>query len=195
MSPGATFERVYNELKRMLAEGELPPASPIEPALIGRQIASSITPIRDALHRLTGERLVDAPNHNGFRVPLPTEAGLRDMYHWNGQLLTLALRTLQASFNPQLALQGGQRDIAASAARFFLRIAEATGSSEHVEAITRLNDRLAPFRRIEAGLLQGVEIELEQLAAADGRTELAKLLTAYHRRRMRAVPDMLAYRG
>ncbi|WP_204348796.1 GntR family transcriptional regulator, partial [Klebsiella pneumoniae] len=56
-SPGATFERVYHELKRMLAEDELPPGSPIEPARIGEQIASSITPIRDALHRLTGERL------------------------------------------------------------------------------------------------------------------------------------------
>ena len=58
MSPGATFERVYNEIKRMLAEGELLPGTPIEPALIGKEIASSITPMRDALHRLTGERLV-----------------------------------------------------------------------------------------------------------------------------------------
>ncbi|WP_204279852.1 GntR family transcriptional regulator, partial [Serratia marcescens] len=60
-SPGATFERVYHELKRMLAEDELPPGSPIEPARIGEQIASSITPIRDALHRLTGERLGSGP--------------------------------------------------------------------------------------------------------------------------------------
>lgn len=104
MSPGATFERVYNELKRMLAEGELPPGSPIEPALIGRQLASSITPVRDALHRLTGERLVEAPSHNGFRVPLPSEAALRDLYNWNGLVLGLAAKQL-----PPISVGKGSR--------------------------------------------------------------------------------------
>lgn len=80
MSPGATFERVYHELRRMLAEDDLPPGTPIEPAMVGRQTAASITPVRVTLHRLTGERLVEAPDHNGFRTPRLTELGLRDLY-------------------------------------------------------------------------------------------------------------------
>jgi len=195
VSPGATFERVYNELKRMLAEGELPPGTPIEPAPIGKQIASSITPIRDALHRLTGERLVEAPNHNGFRVPLPTEASLRDMYAWNATLLILAFR--KAPQNPELrrtstieAASGGS----ITAGELFAEIARATGSGEHLRAIERLNDRLSPPRRVEAILFDDLAVELQALrhdvagAGPSSRAALAR----YHRRRIRAVPEIVA---
>jgi hypothetical protein len=148
MSPGATFERVYTELRRMLAEGELPPGSPIEPAAVGRQIASSITPVRDALHRLTGERLVEAPNHNGFRVPLITEAELRDLYQWHAQLLILAARQIRPS---QAAV-------------------EATGPSlgeEPASAMTTLVNRRpkrTPYRRAKGTPF------VEQRDGYDGRT-------------------------
>ncbi|MDT8760549.1 GntR family transcriptional regulator [Sphingomonas psychrotolerans] len=195
MSPGATFERVYQELKRMLSEGELPPGAPIEPALIGKRIASSITPIRDALHRLTGERLVEAPNHNGFRVPSPTEAALRDLYQWNGRLLGLAVKSMRSGVDrSRLATTAPPHYVAAAAAELFLRIARETGSSEHVDAIVRANDRLAPYRRVEVEVLDELPSELEDLAAAVGSpTELAKGLAAYHRRRIRAVPDILTH--
>jgi DNA-binding GntR family transcriptional regulator len=196
MSPGATFERVYNELKRMLAEGELPPGTPIEPALIGKQIASSITPIRDALHRLTGERLVEAPNHNGFRVPRPSESDLRDLYQWNARLLALALKNGggNAASLRRSAVSISGETIAAATATFFLRIAQGTLSGEHIAAVARLNDRLAPFRRIEGALLNDAATELEQIAAAIGnRAQLAKLLASYHRRRMRATPDIMRF--
>lgn len=196
MSPGVTFERVYNELKRMLAEGELPPGEPIEPAIIGKRIASSITPIRDALHRLTGERLVEAPNHNGFRVPLPTEAGLRDLYSWSAQLLVLAARQHRAS--PRAVTDSApamQTDAVLATASLFIDITRATGSTEHIRAIQSLNDRLAPLRGLEGQLLDGVAQERDQLAlhlqAAD-RARLVSLLQHYHRRRLQIVPDLVA---
>jgi len=195
MSPGATFERVYNELKRMLAEGELPPGSPIEPALIGRQIASSITPIRDALHRLTGERLVEAPNHNGFRVPLPTEATLRDLYDWNAQLITLAARRVHSlSGRPQAADSSQDTDNVAATASLFTEIARASGSAEHMRAVQQLNDRLASFRRLEEQMLDdiGAEIGLLRRSHIDGnRSHLVSLVEHYRRRRVRIVPALL----
>ncbi|UUL82548.1 GntR family transcriptional regulator [Sphingomonas qomolangmaensis] len=198
MSPGATFERVYHDIKRMLAEGELPPGTPIEPAMLGKEIASSITPIRDALHRLTGERLVEAPNHNGFRVPLPTEAALRDLYDWNAQLLGLAARRVRSS-PPRSLLTNITRDadLVAAIARLFVDIANATGSPEHVRATQNLNDRLAPFRRLEAQILGDVGAEADLLAtfhSKGDRTQLIKLLGQYHRRRMKIVPALLAER-
>jgi DNA-binding GntR family transcriptional regulator len=194
MSPGATFERVYIELKRMLAEGELPPGTPIEPALIGKQIASSITPIRDALHRLTGERLVEAPNHNGFRVPLLTEAALRDLYAWNTQLVGLAARHILA---PVEAGAGVASDESAgtATARLFAGIARGGGSAEHARAIEQLNDRLAPFRRIEGQVLDGLAEEHQALALCLSRGErapLLKLLDRYRRRRLSVTPRLLA---
>lgn len=195
MSPGATFERVYNELKRMLAEGELPPGSPIEPALIGKQIASSITPIRDALHRLTGEWLVEAPNHNGFRVPLLTEAALRDLYEWNGQLVGLAARQIRTPMEANTGLDlGSEKGVATATATLFTGIARVGGSREHSRAIQHLNDRLAPYRHFEARILDKLhaEIGLLVLRQSQGdRMGLIRLLVQYHRRRVRIVPALL----
>jgi DNA-binding GntR family transcriptional regulator len=197
MSPGATFERVYNELKHMLADGTLPPGSPIEPARIGAQIAASITPIRDALHRLTGERLVEAPNHNGFRVPLPTEAALRDLYRWNGSVLALAARQFSpGSGRAAVAQPHAIAETAMSAPAFFLAIARGTGSVELTIAVSGLNDRLATFRRAEVTALESVTEELTGLAgvAASGdRTALAGALVRYHRRRIARVGSILAH--
>eukprot|EP01136_Pigoraptor_vietnamica_P040924 Opistho-1_new@13306 len=133
MSPGATFERVYNELKRMLAEGELPPGSPIEPALIGKRIASSITPIRDALHRLTGERLVEAPNHNGFRAQSLNEKALRDLYGWNWQMLEVFTRHSSAAI-PLIIEDGVGEEVATASAKLFEKLARRTQNSEHLYA-------------------------------------------------------------
>ncbi len=197
MSPGATFERVYHELKRMLAEGELPPGSPIEPALIGQRIAASITPIRDALHRLTGERLVEAPNHNGFRVPQLTEAALRDLYDWNAQLLRPATRHIRPGSGERVvsAAVAEEKDVATATANLFIEIARATGSAEHVRAIQQLNDRLAPFRRLEAVVLKCLDEEYRSLVsailAAEG-PDLRRRLASYHRRRLGEVPALLA---
>lgn len=196
MSPGVTFERVYHELKRMLAEGELPPGMPIEPAVIGKRIASSITPVRDALHRLTGERLVEAPNHNGFRVPLLTESAIRDLYSWNAQLLGLATRRIRAGATGMPAapiMTAG--DVPSATATLFVEIARATTSLEHARAIQQLNDRLAPLRRVEAGLFDGLVAELsvlfEELASGD-RTRITVQLARYHQRRLKSVSHIAA---
>jgi len=194
MSPGVTFERVYHELKRMLADGELPPGEPIEPAVIGKQIAASITPVREALHRLTGERLVEAPNHNGFRVPQLSEAGLRDLYQWNGQLLMLAVKVGPGILGA-LAPETMPEDVHARTVELFAAIAHATGRGEHARTIDLLSARLAPFRRAEGRVLDGLYEELASLASsllADDRAQLGRLLVRYHRRRIRAAPLVLA---
>jgi DNA-binding GntR family transcriptional regulator len=195
MSPGATFERVYNELKRMLTEGELAPGTPIEPALIGKRIASSITPIRDALHRLTGERLVEAPNHNGFRVPLPTEATLRELYDWNDQVLKLAAKKHLPGFGWQAIIHNASgTDIVASTAALFLGVARGTGNGELALAVGLLNARLAAFRHAEIKILESMGDELRgmvKVVVSGDRAALAKALTRYHRRRLAAVANIL----
>ncbi|MFL0415726.1 GntR family transcriptional regulator [Sphingomonas sp. 179-A 2A2 NHS] len=195
MSPGATFERVYTELKRMLVAGELPPGTPIEPALIGRQIASSITPVRDALHRLTGERLVEAPNHNGFRVPLPTEAGLRDLYDWNGQILKSAVqRTKPAEVVLDNKQHSSKASMVAATEWLFMAIVRRSGNLEQARAIEQLNDRLAPYRRAEVTVFNDIVEEFEGMRLMGDSPQLAsfaKLLDKYHRRRAAAAPSLL----
>lgn len=197
MSPGVTFERVYNELKRMLAEGELAPGTPIEPALIGKRIASSITPIRDALHRLTGERIVEAPNHNGFRAALLTEAGLRDLYSWNAQLLGLAirLRPTDASISATAPEQFGAEEVGAHTAARFVELAGLAGSGELVRSVQQLNDRLAPYRRAEASLLSGLMEEYGALSVCFEKSDSRQFLSwiaKYHRKRTPRVAEIVA---
>jgi len=195
MSPGATFERVYNELKRMLAEGELPPGTPVEPALIGKQIASSITPVRDALHRLTGERLIEAPDHNGFRVPRFTEASLRDLYSWRARLLALSTRSVSAgAVADQACVSTDGRNVSEATGHLFLEIARTSGSVEHVQAIGQLNERLAPMQRAELHVFDDAVEEYVQLRDSlhsGDRREFPVSLARYHRRRVRAVVDIL----
>jgi len=74
-----------------LRKGAFRPGERLEPAAFSDKLSASVTPIRDALHRLTGERLVETPRHEGFRVPLVTETMLRHLYTWHLDLLLLAI--------------------------------------------------------------------------------------------------------
>lgn len=197
MSPGITFERVYRELKRRLANGMLRPGEPIEPAAMRDELAASITPIRDALHRLTGEQLVETPNHNGFQAPRLTEAQLRDLYLWNGQLLGLILRRTRADALHAIEAPAAQVASDHAIAAFFLGLATAStaGNGEQVQAIRRLNDRLAPYRRVEICLFDHLGEEqqmMENLARSAERARLSRALTRYHQARARAAPRILA---
>ena len=195
MSPGPTFERVYLELKRQLRDGTRPPGAPLEPGAIGDELGTSFTPVRDALHRLVGERLVENPQHNGFAVPRPTEQALRDLYGWNGQILVLALHApmhapAAGSLSPEIAP-------AMQPEALFAAAAATTGNLEHVKAVAQLNDRLAPYRRAEPRVFRDLDEELSRVEAAlmHGAPGAARTaLTRYHRRRIAAVAQILQAR-
>jgi DNA-binding GntR family transcriptional regulator len=192
MSPGPTFERVYLELKRQLREGTRPPGTPLEPTVIGDELSTSFTPVRDALHRLVGEGLVENPLHNGFAVPRPTEQALRDLYSWNGQIAALALSAqTQTMLNGDAIVVEG--DPATGVEGLFAALAAETGNLEHGKAIASLNDRLAPYRRAEQVIFGDlVEEHTEIRAALEKGTSAARAaLSRYHKRRIVAVPTIL----
>lgn len=197
MSPGPTFDRVYLALKEQLTSARLEPGYHLEPSALGDELSASITPVRDALHRLVGERLVDAPRHDGFRVPAPTEAQLRDLYGWNREVLELALRR-----GSEGRTRGSTRTIGndhslvshAGPADLFRAVVALSGSPEHAAALEGLNDRLAAVRAVEEQLFADWLDELEALrqvlASEDVRVQ-RRVIAAYHRRRQRSVPELL----
>jgi DNA-binding FadR family transcriptional regulator len=199
MSPGPTFDRVYIALKEQLTERRFTPGDHLEPAVLGEELNASITPVRDALHRLVGERIVDAPRNDGFRVPAPTEHELREMYGWNRDLLDLALRARppdrRGSRDAQQDDAGGSAFDASAPADLFRQIASRSGNIELEAAVENMSDRLASHRRVEIELLDDLEEELALLRTAWDLEDLAalrRLVTAYHRRRQRFVPEILA---
>uniref|UniRef100_UPI000A6AA556 GntR family transcriptional regulator n=1 Tax=Sphingomonas asaccharolytica TaxID=40681 RepID=UPI000A6AA556 len=92
MNPGATSERVFDALKHDILSGELPPGTKLEPAALADRLNSSVTPVRDALHRLAGALLVEMRASEGFYLPFVTEPGLRDLYAWNAELVRTLVR-------------------------------------------------------------------------------------------------------
>jgi DNA-binding GntR family transcriptional regulator len=193
VNPGPTFERVYIALKEQLTSGRYPPSSHLEPAALGDELNASITPVRDALHRLVGERLVEAPRNDGFKVPAPLESELRHLYGWNGQLLELALRSaaFRSAAESSQEMQWTSRD----AGDLFRNISRLSGNPEHEATIENLNDRLAALRLAESGVFPDLAEELEAMRAAlaaRDRAGLRRLIGAYHRRRQRCVPEILS---
>lgn len=151
MSPGATMERVYRELKARAMRGDFAPGERLDPSMLARDLGASATPVRDALHRLAGERLIDSWHQEGFRQPILGETDLRDLYRWAAALLTLAL-TGKAP-DPTLPRPAERittdSDYGNAIAVLFRAVAQQSDNRELRFALTNLVDRCQVFRAAE----------------------------------------------
>src|SRR4051794_19719693 len=198
MTPPGTFERVYSAIRQRLREGAYRPGDRLEPALLSEDLNASVTPVRDALHRLTGERMVEAPRHEGFRVPMMTETMLRHLYGWHHDLLLLAvLKHRAAAMAEEIVLNGGDAKSGGFERQnmLFLALARTAGNPEHVAALEALSYRLEPVQRLEQYFLDELEAETNDIVRAlqaRDRKALRSGLVRYHRRRLRIIPELLA---
>lgn len=187
MNPRGTFERVYDAIRHEVEAAQFLPGDHLEPFHLADRFNSSVTPVRDALQRLVGERLIEASPGEGFRMPLFTEMALRQLYEWNGQLLQLALKK-QDSEDWTGWPEGEAVSLAGRTNRLFAAIAGRSGNGELMIAIQSLNSRLSMVRCWEANLLANIEGELQAIENYLVQDELAALrraLHSYHRRRQR----------
>ena len=188
MSPGTTMERVYLELKARIMSGQFAAGVRIDPVAIARELAASATPVRDALHRLSGERLVDSWHQDGFRQPVQNESDLRDSYSWSQVLLSLALRSPAAASPPEAMVSGvAGDDYPARLGRLFRAIGLQSDNRELRLAIGNLVDRTHFVRGAEAEADPGC---IDALAAMEGDfqcgrwRELRAGVVRFHRRRI-----------
>jgi hypothetical protein len=186
VNAGVTSERVYDALKARLLGGAVPPGERLEPKKLASLLASSVTPVRDALHRLAGEQIVEMRAAEGFQLPLVTEPALRDLYNWNQELLRLALRRWPAGKPPPLEAppNGPHAD---QARALYSIIAARSGSVELARQVEAASDRLAAARVAESRVASLTSVELADIRAAIAEGEaasVARRVTAYHRRRL-----------
>lgn len=196
MNSGATAERVHEALKRRIMSREFRPGDRLDPAVLAAPLSSSVTPVRDALHLLTGEGLVETRTSGGFHIPALDEPALKDLYDWSAQLLALATRGWPRPDAAAIAQGSGQddRSIADRTAAVFLSIARRSPNGEHQRAVDRLNARLHAIRTVEPQVLDQVEEELAAVVSAvakGARDTLRRLSTSYHRRRRRVAADIV----
>jgi len=190
MNSGPTAERVHETLRKRIMTRAYRPGDRLDPAVLAAPLASSVTPVRDALHLLTGEGLVETRTSGGFHIPALDEPALKDLYDWSAELLALAIHAWPRAGAPApMPVVLADQPIADRASEIFLAVARRSANGEHPRAVDRLNARLHATRSVEPHVLDGVEEELAAigLAAASGeRDRLRRLSTAYHRRRRRA---------
>lgn len=75
MSPAHVLEPTYDTLRRRLLMGAWPAGQRLEAARLAADLGVSITPVRDSLNRLTGERLIVSQPGDGFHVSIGVQTG------------------------------------------------------------------------------------------------------------------------
>jgi DNA-binding GntR family transcriptional regulator len=85
-------ERVYRQLRQMILSGELPPGTRLVEIHLGEQFGVSRTPVREALKRLTAEKLVLGDPVRGLVVHAPQPHEVSEVYLVREALESLAVR-------------------------------------------------------------------------------------------------------
>ena len=193
MNSGQTSTRVYDALRQQVATRAYRPGARLDPQALADAFGSSVTPVRDALHILIGEGLVETGPGEGFHVPQLDEQALKDLYDWNKDLLLAALRrqsrTPVADSGPSL-----EDNAATQAAMLFATIARRSGNRVHALALRWANARLHPIRLVEIEILPNAEEEVSAMAealAASDKDALRKHVGSYHRRRKQVAAKLV----
>lgn len=93
-------ERVYRQLRQMILSGELPPQTRLVELHFAEQFGVSRTPVREALKRLTAEKLVRSDPVRGLVVHDPDPHEVSDMYLVRDALESLAARLAAQRITP-----------------------------------------------------------------------------------------------
>src|SRR3546814_11150036 len=103
MNAGLTSERVYEGLRQRILDREFRPGDRLDPSALAEVLNSSVTPVRDALHNLTGAGLVETRTREDFHLPHTDENDLQEAYACNADILPVALRSRRAAHAPRSA--------------------------------------------------------------------------------------------
>ncbi len=85
-------DRAYQRLRAGILQGELPPGDRLRVADLRGRYSLGLTPIREALMRLTSEGLVDAESHRGSRVSPASPEALADLMEARREIEAMCLR-------------------------------------------------------------------------------------------------------
>lgn len=185
MNAGPRSSQAYDDLKRLLLSGTIAPGERLDPARLADDLVSGVTPIREALLRLAGERLVEIRLNTGFHLPVMTETILIDLYRLNFELLRLG-HAVPGSGDPALPMHWPGASYADSAADLFIAIADSSQRPELLAQLVMINDRLASARAAESLLFDDVVRELKSIndTRHDDKKAFTRGIRAYHHKRI-----------
>ncbi|HEY0294614.1 MAG TPA: GntR family transcriptional regulator [Bordetella sp.] len=200
-------DHAFRQIQSAIVKGEIPPGSKIsEPELV-RTYGVSRGPLREALHRLEGQRLLVRVPHAGARVVSLSRQELSELYQIRESLEGMACRLAAEHMTPQAiaelrrVLEAHERDEAFQAGRgyylqegdydFHYRIVQGSGNQMLFRLLCDELYQLARMYRIQYSNSPNRPRQaytehhriLDAIAAGDG--ELAELLMRRHIRASR----------
>ena len=87
-----TASAIYREMKVDLMTGALPPGGRLNVSALAKRYETSTNPVREALNRLSAERLIVQRDQKGFAAPIMTVEDLHDLADTRIAVETIALR-------------------------------------------------------------------------------------------------------
>ncbi len=90
---GPLRERVYSYLRSAILTGSIPPEERLIEEVIARELGVSRTPVREALHKLEREGVIEHFPNRGFTVAKETESQVAEIFEIRAILEGYILRT------------------------------------------------------------------------------------------------------
>jgi DNA-binding GntR family transcriptional regulator len=192
---GSTFnEETYEKLRTQIINGSLKPGSRLMQAEIAKALGLSRVPLREAIRRLEGERLIVAVPRRGVTVPDLTDENINDLYSIRLMLEPLAAGQSATAITQLqvLELKAATAELASlldDPSEYFrtddllVRDMLSIGVDEILlDTITIVRNRGAYLRyayMVDGGLIDGMYERRKVMVAAvcSGRAELAEAVT------------------
>lgn len=199
MSPEAfTADRIHREIKRLIVAGTYMPGLPLTVQSLADEFGTSTSPVRDALNRLVGERLVEMQGGGGFALPAITCRSAYHLYSFHGELMRTIVKVMARldDLGPPPACLVNKTaqglTLAHATGEFFALTAACSPNPEHLDAIIQMGERLAVFRLHEGGIgRQGEELAtLWNVTRSGNRNATRVAMWQYHRRRLLRAEDI-----
>ncbi len=186
---GSVTELAYERIRSSIVDGKLPPGARLHQGELADSLGISRTSVREALHRLTSESLVEFHRHRGFFVAAPLRLDavvarleVRVLLEPGIARLAAERRTDADVVALRRAVQGESRARSPRAAHdlsreFHFLLAQATGNSELLRMLDSLwtvdVGRQLLARRVSSPEWQAEDVSeheaiAEAVAAGDG---------------------------
>ena len=97
--------KIYEHLREQLLNGEIPPRHHLIEAKIAREIGTSRTPVREALHNLELEGLIESIPRVGYVVKLISEQEVEEICEIRGAIEGIAARWAMEKAHGKLVVE------------------------------------------------------------------------------------------
>lgn len=197
-SDAVTAERVHRDLKEMIKVGRFGSGRPLLLQTLADEFGVSISPVRDALNRLVGERIVEVQPGGGFAsAGLPPETVLR-LYSWHADIARVILKAMPTDQHlpapPEFIIRGdaSARQVADATFELFAAMAANSPNPEHLAAINGVGERLHLVRICEGALTRGGDelLQLWNAISLEPNSTSRLALDRYNRRRIAHVEKL-----